>query len=121
MVDRTASPAEILRSAAALLRERAGKATQGPWRVSFAYGRLPVVDSPDRVVAEPQQGANRARADAGWIALLDPLAGDALADLLESFASCECDEDSDHWPQKRAALNLSRLLLGETETEGARP
>jgi len=124
MGDRTASPAETLRSAAALLRERTSKATPGPWRVSFIDGVLPVVDSAARFVAEPPQevggaDAGRGRADADYIALMDPLAGAALADLFESFAACECGPDGDHWPQKRAALKLALLLLGETGTEPA--
>ena len=56
---------------------------------------------------------------AAWIASMHPLVGLALADLLESFASCECDEDGDHYPQKSAALTLARLVLGEPEPEGA--
>jgi hypothetical protein len=120
--------AEPLRRAASLLRERASAATPGPWRVSFIDGAIPVVDSTagDHLVAElhpcgDAAHGGRQRADAEWIAGMDPLAGLALAGLLEAFASCGCEEDGDHWPEKSAALRLARLVLGEPETEGEAP
>lgn len=109
---RPESPAVTLNRAAALLKGRAAAATHGPWRVSFTYGALPVVDSPGRVVAEPSRGA-----DAEYVATVDPLVGLALAGLLDGFAACGCDhEEYDHYPQKLAALKAARLVLGLTET-----
>lgn len=54
---------------------------------------------------------------AQYIAGMHPVVGLALADLLESLASCEREEDGDHYPQKLAALKVARLVLGKTETE----
>lgn len=121
-----AEPPEMLRRAASLMRERAGKATPGPWRVSFIDGAIPVVDSTagDHLVAElhacgEAAHGGRQRADAEYIAGTGPLFGLAVADLLEGFASCGCGEDGDHWAEKAAALRLARLVLGEPEPEGA--
>lgn len=118
------SPSAVLRRAASLVRERARAASPGPWRVSFTDGALPVVDSPDHLVTEPRQclypaHAGRPLADATWAAGMHPVVGLALAELLESFASCECGEGDDHFPQKSAALKVARLVLGSAETEGA--
>jgi hypothetical protein len=109
------APAETLHAAAQLLRERAREAAPGPWRVSFIDGTLPVVDGPGggHLVAETRQ-----RADAEYIAGMHPAVGLALADLLESFATCGCEEDGDHWPEKAIALRLARLILGEAEGVG---
>lgn len=98
------SPVEELREAARVLRERAGAASSGPWEVGPTFGardsRVYVrtegafdwVGSAD--AAEPQtvmacQVANVPwfRANAAYIATMDPLVGLALADLLESVES----------------------------------
>jgi DNA-binding XRE family transcriptional regulator len=46
----------------------------------------------------------------GRLALLDL----EVAALLRACATCECDEDSDHWEQKQAALKVAAEALGET-------
>jgi hypothetical protein len=121
------SPSAFLR-AAALLRERAEPATRGPWRAREEHGNWYVMSDPDGQVTtgineEPSLPEflmiERDRQDAEYIATVHPLAGVALAGLLERFDRCACDEDGDHWPEKAAALALSRLLLGEPGTEGA--
>ena len=83
-----------------------------------------MVDSPDHLDAESHRclyagHAARPLADATWTAGMHPVVGLALADLLESFASCECEEDGDHYPQKLAALKVARAYLGE-EVRGDR-
>lgn len=61
----------------------------------------------------------RRDADAQYAPLLHPPRARALADLLEAFDGCACDEDGDHRAEKLAALRVARLVLGENETEGA--
>lgn len=56
-----------------------------------------------------------------YIPLIAPVLAVPLADLLEAFTSCECDEDGDHWREKSAALRVARLVLGEPETEEVQP
>jgi hypothetical protein len=62
----------------------------------------------------------RRDADAQYALPLRPPRARALADLLEAFDGCACDEDGDHWAEKSAALKVARLILGETEAEEVR-
>jgi hypothetical protein len=54
----------------------------------------------------------RRDADAQYAPLLHPPRARALADLLEAFDGCACDEGDDHWAEKAAALNFAHLVLG---------
>jgi hypothetical protein len=99
------------------MRENAEAAPAPPWRVEPGHlGGMPEyvrsADETDGAAAEcwrpPGAGA--------YIASWHPGVTLAVADLLESFASCGCDEDGDHWPEKSAALRAARLFLGETES-----
>lgn len=58
-------------------------------------------------------GAASQEADADHAASWHPLVALSVADLLDRFAGCDCDEDGDHWAEKAAALNVARVFLGE--------
>lgn len=87
-------PSQVMRRAASRLRELAGGATPGPWRVSFIEGAWPVIDGPTpdgQLVAEPFRRSTPdydpvQRSNAEWIAAMDPAVGVALAGLLEAEA-----------------------------------
>lgn len=117
------SPAEVLRRAAELMRKQAGAASDGPWK-SWQEGRdhwggdsmigTEDPDGGDIYVQVAQSGYHpKWEADQDYIAGMHPLVGVALADLLDRFAGCDCDEDGDHWPEKAAALAVARAFLGE--------
>ena|SRR5580692_5637625 len=74
----------------------------------------------DRAASVLMRAAGKLRANAGarCAPLLYPPHARALADLLEAFDGCACDEGGGHWPEKSAALGLAALLLGEPEGTG---
>ncbi|MET9055469.1 hypothetical protein ABZW50_30410, partial [Streptomyces bacillaris] len=102
-------PADQLRAAAELLREAAGHATPGPWRTHDTHlggvgGHTATVltDRPNlndtELVAwlptmshEPWDEARNAWRNAGWIALMHPGVGLALAAWLEWQARAVTD------------------------------
>ena len=130
VVGKPESPSALLRRAASLVRERAEKATPGPWRAhedrgdwyvsSVEWGQVTTGINEDPAVADHVL-VERDKADAEHVAGMDPLAGLALADLLETLACCGCEEGGDHWAEKSAALKFARLYLGEPGPEGAQP
>ncbi|WP_404974773.1 ead/Ea22-like family protein [[Kitasatospora] papulosa] len=108
-----------LREAAALLREAASHATPGPWRThdtwldSGGHTATVLTDRPDikdtDLVAwlptmsnAPWDETRNAWRNAGWMALMDPSVGLALADWLE-----------------RAAVNAAVLTWPNDVVEGA--
>ena len=118
------SPADQLRAAAKLMRDRANGATPGPWRAfshmrdwyvaSETYGQVTTgihdeTGSTEIVLIE------RDRADAGHIAGMHPGTALAVADLLDATSTCECEEGDDHADIRQAALAVARAYLGGGE------
>jgi len=128
------TPAETLRSAAALMRERAEKATRGPWRPvagiwgseTFAavIGRGGVPEDAETWLMATGRGGLSQEADADHAASWHPLVALAVADWLESTAT---DADDARLMADRtwsygycdspagieAALKIARPYLGE--------
>ena len=128
------TPVEELRSAAALLRQRAEAATAGPWRREYPEGpNTTVVDYADVMIVAGVTAREiwPKPVDADYIATVHPLVGLALAGLLEHMAD-DMDDDRAEEAQIQggpkavratfpasnwrwdwtAALALARLLLG---------
>lgn len=126
------TPTTELRAAAALLREAASHATPGPWRTHDTWidhgGHTATVltDRPDindtELVAwlptmsnQPWDEARNAWRNAGWMALMDPSVGLALADWLDASALLlpvmPPSFNHDH------ALRVARLVLGTTDQQ----
>jgi len=118
----TDTPAAILRAAVTRLREAAEAASwESPWQVS-RNDDTQVWDRGERLVASAE-----GLAEAAYIALVDPVVGAKLADLLEEATEhLEVDlTDPDLCPCGAAveglscsllsgALSLARSILGET-------
>lgn len=142
------SPTDELRSAAVLLRRRAEAASSGPWEVGPAFGARDsrvyvrtegafdwvgstgVEEPPPPVITCQVANVSWFRANATYIATMDPLVGLALAGLLEhiaqDMAKTEFEErpavgydgaplmvfTEDVWPRFdwTAALALARLV-----------
>ena len=111
--------ADILRRAAALLREKSEKATPGPWLHERNLGRLPA-----NTVLGPVRGVGRdlpvtldaLGRDAAFIATMHPGVGLALADWLDwTFDQGHSgDMDDNGCDECRPALAVARLILGES-------
>ena len=110
--------ADTLRRAAALLRERAEKATRGPWQTAteidgWRAGRRTVVRGPgSRVVTVGQTRTHHSEGEenVAYIATMHPGVGLALADWLQLEA------DRLGWLENYAtpqAVILARLILRE--------
>lgn len=98
--------AEVLRRAAALMRERARAATSGPWESIPAgawTGR--VFGDDDEMVAKTSTETPDNHGNAEHIASWHPAVAFAVADLLI--------EASVDWPEHPAALAVARAYLGE--------
>lgn len=124
-------PADQLRAAAELLREAAGHATPGPWRTHDTHlggvgGHTATVltDRPNlndtELIAwlptmshEPWDETRNAWRNAGWMALMDPGVGLALAAWLEWQGRAIADG---RIAVPDAALAVARQLLGLHET-----
>lgn len=146
------TPAAELRAAASLLREAAGHATPGPWRthdthLGSAGGHTATVltDRPNindtELIAwlptmshEPWDETRNAWRNAGWMALMDPSVGLALAELLGTaarFASLHADlftastgrapTEADLDKPIGDALVVARRVLGTTEQAAGAP
>lgn len=122
--------AEVLRQAAALMRERAEAATPSPWVAEYrvvratgsstrtiSFNEPPVIfQGPGRfhLVPRGEQGANAALA-ASW----HPAVALAVADLLDEYARLwEASEDSGemaHAPLGRYFLAVATAYLGGTD------
>lgn len=129
-------PSQVMRRAAARLREASRAATPPPWRVSYIDGVTPAVDGPSpdgHMVAEmyDQCGdpdhADRPKADAELIVILRN-ASEALAGWLEKEAR-RADEETrvtasgrwcricigEHCACWDGALSVALKILGEAE------
>ncbi|WP_329390140.1 hypothetical protein [Streptomyces sp. NBC_01716] len=102
----TTSPADELRTAAALLRARATTATPSPWTQTGIGDFGWYIDGPGIETADSDQG----RADADYIALMHPGVGAALADWLDRMA--DANEAANDWTFGLiATLNLEALAV----------
>lgn len=88
------SSADLLRRAAAVLRENAEAATSGPWTREWAFDTHFVVPGSAATVADGNVSRlkRHQRADAEYIALVHPPVALALAELLEHIADDISDE-----------------------------
>ena len=102
--------ADLLQRAAEMLRERAERATPGPWGVSWSAVR----DTEQYAVAAPKRPW-----DAAHIATLHPGIGLALADVLDlaslaaGFAELDAAHDGREHTIPEQYLTLARAILGE--------
>jgi hypothetical protein len=115
------SPAETLRAAASLLRQRAEKATPGPWKPMVLGSEGYLVHRDSGTIRERGRGRvarfgckdwDADRADAEYVAAMHPLVGVALAGWLDRFGDklyCYGPAEFEH------ALAIARAYLGETD------
>jgi hypothetical protein len=106
--------ADLLRRAAAKLREHAEAATPGPWKKDSGeiYGPYGVWIGETLRVDDP----NGTEADSDYIALLHPPVALALADLLETAAGyAEVKPHYGDWPLLNWATAVARAILREPE------
>jgi hypothetical protein len=107
------TPAETLRSAATLMRQRADKAPSGPWRVEAGHlGGMPeyVMSADDGgAVAESWREPGAAAHCASW----HPLVALAVADWLEIEAAVVERQLPDGSGVIHQALAVARAYLGE--------
>jgi hypothetical protein len=124
----TESPADTIRRAAALMRQRAQAATtssSGRWYVRTAQGGYPqsIGDNASAVcVADVHEGPQHPQAIAPFIASMDPTLALAIADWLDSWASDDLTEEtiSDYYADDwRHALKIARAYLAEPDPTGA--
>lgn len=117
------TPAETIRRAAKLMRERAEAATPGSWL--GVMGRFEDADWPCVITAEGDLkdartwllgagngGVNR-EADAAHAGSWHPLVALAVADWLESFNGTAWGPAVRHSPEYEYALKIARAYLGE--------
>lgn len=119
--------ADQLRRAATLLREAAGKATEGPWVTHRAPRSLRILN-PARsyhvaITGGPEDW--QAEMDAAWITLANPEIGGLLADVLDLAAQqaergpCDaqphaCNHCADPDWGTVGLLAIAQTILGET-------
>lgn len=114
------TPADLIRRAAAMVRERATAATPGPWTAHLLpadeHHRHPAhwvkAEYPDGAAVSSEVVADCPwrQADADWIATMHPGVGPALAAWLEQAADALTGTDV---PDNEPALATARALLGE--------
>jgi hypothetical protein len=115
MADEMASDSDVLRQAAARMRERAEAATPGPWVGEFSGKTGPVVmDAESRNALDhlAQCKHYRAQFDAEHIASWHPAVALAVADWLEREADW-WDQNGADWYAAEQALAVARAYLGE--------
>ena len=132
----TESPAETIRRAAALMRDRAGAATPGPWlgvMGKFKEESWPCVIAASGDLEDPVTwlmgagNANKDRAaDAAHAGSWHPLVADAVADLLDEISRqydappCDSPDGVCNGCERREdfndAVRLARAYLGEETT-----
>lgn len=109
MSERTTSDADLLRKAAALMRERAEAATDGPWAVTSTTAGLTGILSTSGIaptVYSTHVGAMRSD-DMRHIAGMHPAVALAVADWLDEVGATDDDAI--------AALAVARAYLGSDE------
>jgi hypothetical protein len=114
-------PAETLRRAAKLMRERAEAATPGPWHAhedyvsSGTFGLVSTGVNEDPSVADHVL-VERDHRDAEHMAGMDPLVGLALAVLFDRIAwMVEIDADLTERVGVPETLAVARAYLGEVQ------
>lgn len=122
----TTTPADVLRAAAAQLRDKATAAThegRTRWATGHTLGsRSPVVlDDPEQPSVLIETYAARLERVNSYLALLGPATGLALADWLDAHAeilstAAQYDPDSS---LARHAVAVARQILGATHTNAA--
>jgi hypothetical protein len=113
-------PADEIRRAAALMREKAEAASPGPWHhMCLGSEGCQVIN--DGHLRERKHVSFSGRkewkadhADAQHIAGMHPLVALAVADWLSTFAGRGCDQDF-AVPDWNGALAIARAYLGEEE------
>ncbi len=114
--------ADLIRRAAEVLRERAEKATPGPWSTSSAFGDTAnLLDARGALIAEGgpiEDGGDWFGAvsvlDATYIATVHPGVALALAEIIASEAKWVDDGYQNRRPGADV-VRLCRLILGEPE------
>lgn len=119
------TPAETIRSAARLMRERAAAATPGPWRPvagiwgaeTFAavIGRNGVAEDAETWLMATGHGAASQEADADHAASWHPVVALAVADWLDIEAAAVERGLPDSSGSIHPALRVARAYLGEAE------
>jgi len=124
----TEAPAALLRRAASLMRERAGKATDGPWRYfpdrhwrrpgSSEWEESVFVGPPGKqAISVARTGDSddpQSMTDAAFIASWHPGVALAVADWLEAYAERFATWAGPHIPEELGlALAVARAYLGE--------
>jgi hypothetical protein len=126
--------AELLREAAAKLRETATKATSGPWTTSGAdtVGQWSVYDAEWQVASARAYNHTRSiggrrgpgyidpDANAAWIALASPLLAEPLAVVLEALAAT-IDEEGACWTGVYGddeLISIAKFILGDNAAAG---
>jgi hypothetical protein len=103
--------AELLREAAALMRERAEAATAGPWEC--VLGEISAGNAADytdvAVAVIGPKGDDRQDDNAEHIASWHPAVALAVADWLEQESRVTCHSDN---PTRTQALAVARAYLG---------
>lgn len=124
----TENPAETLRRAAKLMRERAGAATPGPWEHPLDYDvthgyhvrgdkhvatRVANCDAGDGGIGDEEAAGN-----ANYIASMHPMVGLAAADWLDHTATLIGDNAARFGSTQASGLALitARVYLGEAQS-----
>ncbi|RSS32280.1 hypothetical protein [Streptomyces sp. WAC08241] len=112
------SPADELRAAAEKLREHADAASPGPWTEGGVGDFGWNVAFPTPGTGAGLEDSEQGRADAAYIALMDPDVGHALADWLDYHAAmsdrlAQLFDDPPLIPDDHPALAVARALNGD--------
>jgi hypothetical protein len=115
-------PADELRAAADLLRERAGKATPGKWiafgtSIASAVGQCTCADPGSRLPHEQYCGlegpvAHASEEDTAYIATTRPCVGEILAKWLNDYAERAGRPYYQQYDDMHHALAVARAILG---------
>ena len=111
--------ADLLRRAAALMRERAEGATPGPWHdVKMGSEGSVVLNDGVNILTGRKPATCREFADAEHIASWHPVVALAVADWLDALARAVERSGVAHYPEPAsihdAALAVARAYLGES-------
>jgi hypothetical protein len=118
MTDPNEAPAELIRRAATLMRQRAEAASPGPWQEMCMGSEGCSVLNDGRlrdrkhVSFSGRKEWKADHADAEHVAGMDPFVALAVAGWLDTFEGRLCDQDF-AVPDWNAALAIARAYLGE--------